>query len=125
MISCNPPREESASSFPFNVRDCIDAGRADKILQRAVDEKHDRAHIDAADRRGDCRADGGGVLDLAGQQHFDVERCGHDHHLGVQPFLLKEAVLFGDEKRHGGDRHRRQADLDVLCLSAVQKWQAG
>ena len=83
MISCKPPREEIASTLPFNVSNRADAGRTDEILQRPVDEQHDDAHIDAADGGGDCGANGRGVLDIAGEQHFDVERCGHDDHLGV------------------------------------------
>ena len=118
MISCNPPREESASDFTLqHPRSILMPGAADQILQRPVDEQHDRAHVDAANGRGDCGADGRCVLDITGQQHFDIERCRHDHDLRAQTLLLKKSMVFGDEERHRSNRDRRQADLDVLGLS--------
>ena len=103
MMSCNPPRDEIASTLPFQFRNRRDARSADQVLQRTVDEEHDRAHVDAAEGGGDGGADGGGVLNIAGEQHFDVERGGHDDHLGGKPLLLEEAKFFGDEERHRGD----------------------
>jgi hypothetical protein len=100
--------------FALQLRDRVDSGRADEVLQRSIDEQHDDSHVDAADRRRDGGADGCGILDVAGEQDLDVQRRRHHHHLRVKPLLLKEAVIPRDKKRHRRDGDGRQADFYVL-----------
>jgi hypothetical protein len=102
----------------MEIRDRVYSRRADEVLQRSVDEQHDDSYVDAADRRRDGGADGCGILNVAGEENFNIQRGGHDYHLGIKPLLLKKAVIARDKKRHRRDRDGRQADFYVLGVGS-------
>ncbi len=118
MISCNPPRDESASSFPFEhprshvmpgapTRSCNGRSTKSMIVRTLM------PRIAAATAEPMVAT----YWISPASSTLTLSDAGMTTISAFKPFLLKEAVISRNEKRHGGDRGRGQADLDVLGLS--------